>query len=116
MQQAKKFGKPMLFLTPDQKIELSGKIQDNFFRLYQKLGIKIGLSQIYELAYIANKIVRIVSYNGSDRKSGRSFFIRENNQRNNYIINDAKSNFQIINFYRCPWHRSKKLYRSYLIS
>lgn len=67
--------KPLLSLSPDQKIELSGKIQDNFFQLYQKLGIKIGFSQIYELAYIANKIVRSVSYNGSNYKSGRSFFI-----------------------------------------
>lgn len=76
MKQAKTvYEKPLLNLTPDQKIELSGKIQDNFFQLYQKLGIKIGFSQIYELAYIANKIVRSVSYNGSNYKSGRSFFI-----------------------------------------
>lgn len=70
------YGKPLLNLTPGQKIELSGKIQDNFFRLYQKhRKIEIGFSTIYNIAYIANKIVRSVSYNGSNYKFSRSFFM-----------------------------------------
>lgn len=56
-----------LALTPNQKLELSAKIQNNLFKLYKKHGlIETGFSTIYDIAYIGNKIVRSVSCNGSD--------------------------------------------------
>lgn len=55
-----------IILTPDEKEKLSTKIQKNLFKLYKKHGmIETGFSTIYEIAYIANKIVRSVSCNDS---------------------------------------------------